>query len=160
MARDKMFLPSFGKVHPKTRAPYIAILGQGVTSMSVFLLVTCLVLFTGLGAEGNQGNRNLNTAHEIFDQLTNIAVFSSTIFIFMTLGAVFILRKREPNRERPYRIPGYPFLPAVALITNAVFLFLVAIDDLTLSAFSIGFLVLSIPLYYAFNRQEKKALSE
>lgn len=160
MARDKMFLPSFGKVHPKTRAPYIAILGQGVTSMSVFLLVTCLVLFTGLGAEGNQGNRNLNTAHEIFDQLTNIAVFSSTIFVFMTLGAVFILRKREPNRERPYRIPGYPFLPAVALITNAVFLFLVAIDDLTLSAFSIGFLVLSIPLYYAFNRQEKKALSE
>ena len=73
------------------------------------------------------------------------------MFIFMTLGAVFILRKLEPDKRRPYRVPGYPVLPAIALVMNAIFLALIAFDDLQVSAISIGFLVLSIPIYYLFN---------
>ena len=160
MARDRMFIPSFAKVHAKTKAPYVAIIGQGITSMSVFLIVTCLVLFAGLGADGNDSNRNLNTAGDIFDQLTNIAVFSATMFIFMTLGAVFILRKLEPDKRRPYRVPGYPVLPAIALVMNAIFLALIAFDALQVSAISIGFLVLSIPMYYLFNGNTDKGKTD
>ena len=122
--------------------------------MSIFLIVTGLVLFTGLGTDGTQEARNLNTAGDIFDQLTNTAVFSSTVFIVLTLGAVFVLRKREPDTPRPYLVPGYPVVPALALLVNGLFLILVAIDDLKLSAFSIGFLIISIPIYYAFSRSD------
>ena len=154
MARDNMFIRSFAKVHPKTRAPYMAIIGQGIASMSIFLIVTGLVLFTGLGTDGTQEARNLNTAGDIFDQLTNTAVFSSTVFTVLTLGAVFVLRKREPDTPRPYLVPGYPVVPALALLVNGLFLILVATDDLKLSAFSIGFLIISIPIYYAFSRSD------
>ena len=71
----------------------------------------------------------------------------------MTVGAVFVLRYREPDRARPYRVPGYPFIPAMALLINTAFLILVALDDLWLSVLSIGFLVLSLPLYFLFSKQ-------
>ncbi|MBA63165.1 MAG: hypothetical protein CMJ76_12475 [Planctomycetaceae bacterium] len=147
MARDEMFIPAFKKVHPKTKAPYIAIIGQGVSSISVFLLVTFLVLYTG-----DEANRNLNKAAEIFDQLTNIAVLSSTVFIVMTIGAVFILRNKEPDTPRPYRIPGYPLVPGIALLMNTVFLVLVLVSEGYAGLFSAVFLTISIPLYFVFNR--------
>lgn len=190
MARDEMFIPAFAKVHSKTKAPYIAIIGQGVTSISVFLIVTFLVLYTGLGAGGQESKtpqatenttsvivatetenaapemstndsaepsegkskHNLNTARDIFDQLTNIAVLSSTVFIVMTIGAVFVLRIKEPNTPRPYRIPGYPFIPAIALLMNGVFLILVIISEGKAGLFSAAFLAFSVPLYFAFNK--------
>ena len=191
MARDEMFIPAFAKVHPQTKAPYIAIIGQGVTSISVFLIVTFLVLYTSIGAGGQESQtpqspeditsimvgteaentvpemltqdsvepsevaaeQNLNTARDIFDQLTNIAVLSSTVFIVMTIGAVFVLRIKEPNTPRPYRIPGYPFVPAIALLMNGVFLILVIISEGKAGLFSAAFLALSIPLYFAFNKK-------
>ena len=152
MARDEMFIPSFAKVHHKTKSPYVAIIGQGITSISVFLVVTFLVLYTGVGSDGNQANRNLNTAADIFDQLTNIAVLSSTVFIVMTIGAVFILRKKEPDTHRPYQIPGYPLVPAIALLMNSVFLVLVLMKEAYAGVFSAVFLLCSVPLYFAFNK--------
>lgn len=51
-----------------------------------------------------------------FDMLTDMLVFVIWIFYTMTFLAVFILRKREPNLERPYKVPLYPIVPAVALL--------------------------------------------
>ena len=153
MARDAMFIPSFARIHPRFRTPHVAIIGQGLASSAVFLMITALVVFVGLGTNGKTDARNVNTADEIFNYLTNIAVFSSTVFVTMTVGAVFVLRYREPDRARPYRVPGYPFIPAMALLINTAFLILVALDDLWLSVLSIGFLVLSLPLYFLFSKQ-------
>lgn len=153
MARDAMFIPSFARIHPRFRTPHVAIIGQGLASSGVFLMITALVVLVGLGTNGKTDARNVNTADEIFNYLTNIAVFSSTVFVTMTVGAVFVLRYREPDRARPYRVPGYPFIPAMALLINTAFLILVALDDLWLSVLSIGFLVLSLPLYFLFSKQ-------
>ena len=153
MARDAMFIPSFARIHPRFRTPHVAIIGQGLASSAVFLMITALVVLVGLGTNGKTDARNVNTADEIFNYLTNIAVFSSTVFVTMTVGAVFVLRYREPDRARPYRVPGYPFIPAMALLINTAFLVLVALDDLWLSVLSIGFLVLSLPLYFLFSKQ-------
>mgnify|MGYP002033041595 CR=1 FL=1 len=153
MARDAMFIPSFARIHPRFRTPHVAIIGQGLASSGVFLMITVLVVFVGLGTNGKTDVRNVSAADEIFNYLTNIAVISSTVFVTMTVGAVFVLRYREPDRARPYRVPGYPFIPAMALLVNIVFLILVALDDLWVSVLSIGFLVLSLPLYFLFSKQ-------
>ncbi|HUS28957.1 MAG TPA: amino acid permease, partial [Kofleriaceae bacterium] len=61
-----------------------------------------------------------------FDQLTDAVVFASWMFYALNAGTVLLLRKREPNRERSFRVPGYPIVPvifmalATLLLVNAV----------------------------------------
>jgi basic amino acid/polyamine antiporter, APA family len=62
-----------------------------------------------------------------FDQLTDAVVFASWMFYALNAGSVLILRKREPERPRPFRTPGFPVVPvifialAVLLIGNTIY---------------------------------------
>lgn len=51
-----------------------------------------------------------------YGDLLNYATFASLLFYIVTIGALFILRKREPNAERPYRAFGYPIVPVLYII--------------------------------------------
>ncbi len=48
-----------------------------------------------------------------YDVLTDYAVFALTMFYVLTASSVFVLRKRFPNEERPYKTWGYPVVPAL-----------------------------------------------
>jgi APA family basic amino acid/polyamine antiporter len=61
-----------------------------------------------------------------FDQLTDAVVFASWLFYALNAGTVLLLRKREPERERAFRVPGFPLVPvifmalALLLLVNAL----------------------------------------
>jgi basic amino acid/polyamine antiporter, APA family len=61
-----------------------------------------------------------------FDQLTDAVVFASWMFYGLNAGTVLLLRTREPDRQRSFRVPGYPIVPvifmalALLLLVNAV----------------------------------------
>jgi APA family basic amino acid/polyamine antiporter len=61
-----------------------------------------------------------------FDQLTDAVVFASWLFYALNAGTVLLMRRREPQRERSFRVPGYPVVPvifmglALLLLVNAV----------------------------------------
>jgi APA family basic amino acid/polyamine antiporter len=57
------------------------------------------------------------------------------------------LRKAEPNLERPFKVPGFPFVPYFLLICSILFLIGAVLQDLKSSQFALIFLVLSYPLY-------------
>jgi APA family basic amino acid/polyamine antiporter len=57
-----------------------------------------------------------------FDQLTDAVVFASWLFYAMNAGTVLLLRKREPDRERPYRVPGFPVVPIVFMVLATLLL--------------------------------------
>lgn len=238
MARDEMFIPAFAKIHPRFKTPHIAVMGQGLVTVILLLIVSGYVVyrtnqatdsvlpssteildasvstaaggllepdtrqratvirvdathvFVSLGGS-NEGvlqrvqlRRDLvigvefdvtvsgynheqqiydvlptaagSEAKEIFDYLTNIAVFSATIFIVLTIGAIFILRRKHPDMERPYKVPGYPIIPLISLIANAIFLYLVGSDNIIVVLFSGGFLLCSLPLYFLFAAANRK----
>ena len=48
-----------------------------------------------------------------FDRLTESVVFSSWLFYALCAGAVILLRRRRPDHPRPFRVPGYPVVPAL-----------------------------------------------
>ena len=52
---------------------------------------------------------------QLFDILTEWTVFGGSIFYFSAVAGVFMLRRRRPDAERPYRTWGYPWVPAVFL---------------------------------------------
>ena len=51
-----------------------------------------------------------------YGQLLNYTTFASLLFYIVTIGGIFILRSREPNAERPYKVIGYPLLPILYIV--------------------------------------------
>ena len=91
MSRDGPLPPAFGRVHPRFRTPA---LGTILTGVFVGLAPTFLTQDQAL-------------------ELTNIGTLFA--FLLVALG-VIALRIREPERERPFRCPGYPVTPALAAL--------------------------------------------
>jgi APA family basic amino acid/polyamine antiporter len=83
-----------------------------------------------------------------FGDLLTYATFASLLFYILTIFGVFILRKREPNAERPYRAFGYPLVPALyILVTTAICITLLVYDTLN-TGLGLGIVALGIPVYY------------
>ena len=57
-----------------------------------------------------------------FDRIIETTIFVIWLFVAMTTLALFRFRAREPGRERPFRVPLYPWLPGVLLVLALVFL--------------------------------------
>ncbi|MBI3417592.1 MAG: amino acid permease [Verrucomicrobia bacterium] len=104
MARRNAFPQFLGRVHPRFHAPTTALIVQGAWSL--------LLLFSGT-----------------FDTITNTLIFVAWIFYGAATAGVFVLRHKEPNTPRPYKVPGYPVLPAVFVIFATAFLVFEIIHD-------------------------------
>ncbi|GAB3973403.1 amino acid permease [Spirosoma terrae] len=87
MARDGLFFKAAATIHPRYQTPSVAILLQAGWSIAL--------VWSGS-----------------FDQLTDMLVFASFIFYGATALGVIILRRQQPDLSRPYRVIGYPFIPA------------------------------------------------
>ena len=100
-ARDGLAPAPLARLSAGARVPAISVLVQGVLS--------CLLAMTGS-----------------FDELTDAVVFASWLFYALNSGSVVRLRRREPGRERPFRVPGFPVVPfvfvglALLLIANTI----------------------------------------
>jgi len=90
-----------------------------------------------------------------FRELFTYVVFTAWIFYGATVAGVIVLRSREPAVERPFRVPGYPWVSL---------LFTLAALGLTVSTMAaapgnalrgIGLILLGVPLYWLFRRRER-----
>jgi basic amino acid/polyamine antiporter, APA family len=88
-----------------------------------------------------------------FDILTDIYVFVLWIFYGMTASAVFVLRRKLPDAERPFRVPGYPVVPALFLLVTLFLLIntFIATPDRALAGFAL--VVTGLPVYVYFSRR-------
>jgi APA family basic amino acid/polyamine antiporter len=85
-----------------------------------------------------------------FERVIAIMAFFFVADYALAYAAVFILRRREPNTERPYRAWGYPWTTAAALIGSCVFLLGAIWSDTRNSLYSLAVLAASYPLYKLF----------
>jgi len=99
MARDGLFLRSLSRVSPRTRVPTGALIVQAIWA--------CILVIVFSSS---------------FDTLTDYAIFGLWTFYGLVTAAVFILRRRLPNAERPYRTWGYPVVPVLFLLATALLL--------------------------------------
>jgi APA family basic amino acid/polyamine antiporter len=88
MARDGIFFKLADGIHPKFLTPARALIFQGVLASLMALSGT-------------------------FEELTNLFVFAAWIFYGLAVVALFRLRRTEPDMPRPYRCPGYPWVPGI-----------------------------------------------
>ncbi len=81
------------------------------------------------------------------DKLTDIAMFAVWLFYILAFIAVFILRKRHPERIRTYSVPGYPFVPAIAVIGSAYIIMSTVLTNTLDCVWSILLTLVGIPIY-------------
>jgi APA family basic amino acid/polyamine antiporter len=99
MAKDDLFPRSLSRVSPRTHVPTGALVVQAIWACILVILFS-----------------------SSFDTLTDYAIFGLWIFYALVTAAVFILRHRLPDAERPYRTWGYPVVPLLFILAAAVLL--------------------------------------
>jgi APA family basic amino acid/polyamine antiporter len=94
------------------------------------------------------------TYGNVYNQLLEYIIPADLVFYVLMVGAVIILRRKQPDAPRPYRTPGYPLVPAVYIILATLLIFdLVYLAPRTSG---IGFLLVltGLPVYFAWKRRE------
>ena len=132
MAKYKLFFKATGKVHPKYHTPKNALIVQGIW--------TCVLCLSGT-----------------YNDLLNYVIFAVLVFYILTIAGLFVLRRTEPNAERPYRAFGYPILPAIYIVM-ALFIDVVLLlykPEYTWPGLII--VLLGIPVYLIWSRRTLSA---
>ena len=132
MALDGLFFKQAGELHPTRHTP--------VTSLVLQCAWGCVLTLTGK-----------------YGDLLDYVIFAVLLFYIATIAAVFVLRVKRPEMERPYRAFGYPVLPAIYIAAAAAIevLLLLYKPDYTWPGLII--VLLGIPVY--FYRRKKEAHS-
>jgi amino acid transporter len=144
MGRDDVFFRGLGRVHPRFRTPAVSIIVLG-------LLSAVLVVGTAALVEAVPTLKQTQTG--VFEFLTNLVVFSASLFYMLAVLALIVLRRRRPDWPRPYRTPGYPLVPLLYLAFYAWFLYYVyngAPDSRFLANVGLALVALGVPVYFAW----------
>jgi basic amino acid/polyamine antiporter, APA family len=130
MADDKLLFEPIARVHPKWGTPHVAI------SLAVVLGVAMVMTQT-------------------FEQLTDTFVLAMWPFYALSVAAIYTLRKSQPNLNRPYKVIGYPVVPAV-FIAAAIYLVVNAlITDPKWTSITFAVVLMGLPVYYVFFNKPK-----
>jgi basic amino acid/polyamine antiporter, APA family len=87
-----------------------------------------------------------------YSQLLNYVIFAVMVFYVLTTIGLFVLRRTEPEVERPYRAVGYPFLPAlyIALAAAVAIVLLIADKTRAQSVSGLVLVLIGVPVFYAW----------
>ncbi|MEY3208987.1 MAG: hypothetical protein RL064_1018, partial [Bacteroidota bacterium] len=92
-----------------------------------------------------------------YGDLLDMVSFIVVIFYILTIIGIFILRKKRPEMERPYKAFGYPVLPAIYILMGTCFCVLLIIYKPNFTWPGLIITLIGIPLYYIALRNQKKA---
>ncbi|MFZ4103141.1 MAG: APC family permease [Sediminibacterium sp.] len=92
-----------------------------------------------------------------YGDLLDMVSFIVVIFYILTIIGIFILRKKRPELERPYKAFGYPVLPAIYLLMGTCFCVLLIIYKPNFTWPGLIITLLGVPLYYLALRNQKNA---
>lgn len=135
MADDGLFFQTIARVHPRYRTPYVAIVLAGLLGMALVL-------------------------SRSFESLTDTFVLAIWPFYALGVAAVYRLRRRRPELPRPYRVTGYPVVPAIFVIAVAAFVINALFNEPLSTGITLALILMGAPVYLiAFSAHSHRARS-
>jgi len=134
MALDPLFFRGVDATHPRFGTPHIAIVLQGLVS------VVLLGIFQGF-------------PDSLFASALDYTVFAIVLATMADTLALYRLRRLQPDRPRPYRAWGYPWVPAIYIAVNAWIAFEMLRQRPFECAIGLAVVATGWPFYVAFRRR-------
>jgi APA family basic amino acid/polyamine antiporter len=132
MAQDGVFFRSLAKIHPRFRTPSACIVAGGIWA-------------TVLACTGT------------YEQLGTYVIFAVFMFHAATGAAVIVLRRKQPERTRPYRTWGYPWTPILFILISLAFVISTVFERPVQSFWGIVLVALGLPAYAWWRHQSRYA---
>jgi APA family basic amino acid/polyamine antiporter len=130
MAKDKLFFAKTGQLNSHAVPGY---------ALWIQCLVACILCMSGK-----------------YGDLLNMVSFVVVLFYILTIIGIFILRKKRPDAERPYKAFGYPVLPILYILMGTAFCLLLIKYNPDYTWPGLIIVLIGIPLYFiAVSRQNK-----
>jgi APA family basic amino acid/polyamine antiporter len=137
MARDRLFFASTGKLNAKG-VPAAGLVLQCVWSALLVLPRTrSRDAVTGLEQYGN-----------LYSNLLDYVVFAVLIFYVLTIAGLFVLRRKRPDAERPYRAFGYPVVPALYIVAASAIMLVLLLYKTQTSWPGLMIVLTGVPVYF------------
>ncbi|MGH7242727.1 MAG: APC family permease [Phycisphaerales bacterium] len=127
-ARDGLLFRFLGRINPRFETPDVALWVQ--------LALSCLAV----------------TLLKNFESLAGSFVFTMWIFYGMGAIALFVLRARHRDHVRPFKVPGYPIVPAIFVVASIAMTVLSIVSEPWATLPWIGVLFAGVPVYYVWRR--------
>jgi APA family basic amino acid/polyamine antiporter len=123
MAGDRLFFQAMARVHPRYETPYVAI--ALTAALGVLFVLT-----------------------RTFDQLADTFVLSIWPFYGLAIAGLYRLRRTKPDLPRPYKVPGYPVVPAVFVAAVVYLVGNALIADPLWTGVTFGIVLAGVPVYH------------
>src|SRR5438093_9508255 len=135
MARDGLIFAFLGKTHPRWSTPWVALLIQGVVAIIMVLVL------------------------RDFDTLTTYFVVIEWAALIFAIGAVFVLRRKLADTPRPFRTPGYPWVPLAFVLGTVIGLSAIVWGQIQVGNFSpiygLGIAAAGFPVHHLWKRLQR-----
>lgn len=132
MAEDGVFFPALARVDPRWHVPVRSLWAQSAWAAALTLTGT-------------------------YEQVYTYVTFAAVLFHVATAAAVFVLRRTDPHRPRPYRTWGYPVVPALFILASLLIVANTLVERPMESLFGLGLLAVGLPAYAVFRRRARAA---
>jgi basic amino acid/polyamine antiporter, APA family len=154
MAKDSLFFRKTGELNPR-RVPSFALVVQ--------CIVTCLIVLPRTRVYGEGGLPKLDPATgeatygNLYGQLLDWVVFAVLIFYVLTIAGLFVLRRKRPDAERPYRAFGYPLVPALYMVAASTIALVLLLYRTKTSLPGLAIVLTGVPVYWLWKRRAASA---
>jgi len=128
MARDGVFFRGLARANPRFRTPGRSLWAQSLWAVALALSGT-------------------------YEQLYTYVIFASLLFHVATAAAVYVLRRRRPELERPYLVPGYPWVPGLFILASVLLLGNTLIERPVESLIGLVLIAAGLPAYAWWRRR-------
>jgi len=129
MALDHLFFPGVDRAHSRFGTPSVSIVLQAVIAVGILL------------------------ALETFERALDYTVFAILIATMADVAALYTLRRKQPDRPRPYRAWGYPWLPGLYFVANAAIAVTLLANSWLDCAIGLAITAAGLPFYWVFARR-------
>lgn len=146
MARDGLFFSGVGRLN-KNHVPAAGLVLQCIWASLLILPRTRLHDAAGQALRGAGG---IEVYGNLYSNLLDYVVFSVLVFYALTIMGLFILRRKRPNDERPYRAIGYPVVPALYVVAAVCIMVVLALYRTQTTWPGLIIVLTGIPVYFCW----------
>jgi APA family basic amino acid/polyamine antiporter len=151
MAKDGLFFKSTGRLNTRS-VPAVGLILQGM--WTCLLVLPRTRLHEASGTPKLDPMTGLEQYGNLYSDLLDYVIFAVLIFYVLTIAGLFILRRKQPKAERPYKAFGYPIVPVLYIVAASAIMFVLLLYRTNTSLPGLLIVLTGVPVFWFWNKRQ------